>query len=130
MAYIDIGKYAAVKYVNKITPCWITEERMLFYNKNKTMVKAYKAYCNDQIDIAINEWKVAFNSENRKIAARAAHNIAVCYEIMDSIDLANQWINLSLQQKKEEKSVLYKKILTKRFNDMHLLDKQLSDVEN
>jgi hypothetical protein len=129
MAYKYCGIDAADVAVHKIAPYWMTVERVLFYNKNKQMTSAFNAYCNNQLNNAIQDWKIAFNNKNRKIAAQAAHNLAVCYEIKDSIGLANYWINLSTKYKKYEKSIAYKKILTKRFNDAYKLNNQFLNKE-
>jgi hypothetical protein len=129
MAYKYCGVDAADVAVYKITPYWLIAERVLFYNKNKQMESAYNAYCNNQLNNAIQDWKIAFYNKNRKITAQAAHNLAVCYEIKDSIGLAINWINLSTKYKKYEKSISYKKILTKRFYDTYKLNNQFLNKE-
>ena len=80
----------------------------------------------------LNEWDQAIaaleraeKSGNRKDRGRAAHNLAVVYEILGDLELAKEWTTVAWGRYREKKSRDYGYILTRRINDRALLASQL-----
>jgi hypothetical protein len=125
--YKVLGEEAAVSFTHKLLPNWQTEQRVLYYMSNKYMRIAYDSYYNNHIYKAIKEWKQVYNSSTRNIASKAAHNIALCYEMQDSIEVANDWIKKSVDLKKQKESLFYKGVLAQRLKEVKKLETQLNN---
>jgi hypothetical protein len=129
-AYKEISQNAAEKFVNKITPCWKTEERILYFPHNKQMKKAYNSFCLNDLHNAIQEWQNVYTSNNGKLKYKAALNIALSYEVLDSLVLANEWIKKSAALKSDSIVSRYNRILNDRLKQKDLLNKQIPTFNN
>jgi hypothetical protein len=125
--YHEICKYIAEAYAYKLAPHWIKVERLLYYSPNKIMLKAYNLYEKDEIAGAIKQWQIVYNNGTKYLASMAAHNIAVSYEVLDSITLANEWVNKSVNLKPRPDSKFYQNILAKRLLEKNSLNDQLKN---
>jgi hypothetical protein len=128
--YRELSGYVAELLAHKIAPYWIKEERLLYYRPNKDMRKAYDYYAEDQIPNAIQQWQTVYNNGTQTLASLAAYNIAVSYEVIDSLSLANEWINKSVALKPNPDSKLYQSILAQRLSDSYILNSQLKQTKN
>ena len=76
-------------------------------------------------DKAIEALSNALETASRKDKGRAAHNLAVVYEILGDLDRAKEYTTLAWGRYKEKKSRDYGYILTRRINDRAVLENQL-----
>jgi hypothetical protein len=125
--YREICKYVAESFASKIAPHWIKVERMLYYSPNKIMLNAYDLYEKNKFNEAINQWQIVFYHGTKYLASMAAYNIAVCYEVQDSLTLANEWIYKSVTLKPTPESKFYQNILANRLLEEKSLNNQLKN---
>lgn len=124
-AYALAGNLAGEMLAHKMAPHWVSEERILFHNHNKYMRKAYKAYVNNDLINAIANWKKVYNVGTNHLASFAAHNIAVCYEILDDLDQCQDWIEKSKKARLNKITKNYGEQIEKRSTDIIKLNKQM-----
>lgn len=77
-------------------------------------------------DKAIADLKSATETGNRKARGRAAHNLAVVYEILGDLETAKEWTTVAWGRYKEKKSRDYGYVLTNRINEQAYLKRQLN----
>ena len=106
-AMADVGKLAAEKYSNRNAPCWVTEERFLYYSNNKYMREGYKKFIADDLDGAIASWRRLYEIGTKQLASAAAHNIALAYEFQDDLENSETWLNNSLSLRSNLDTKLY-----------------------
>jgi len=71
---------------------------------------------------AIASLREALQSGKRKVRGRAAHNLAVIYEILGDLYQAKEWTTAAWGRYKEKKSREYGYILTRRIHEIELLE--------
>ena len=77
-------------------------------------------------DKAIVDLKKATETGKTKARGRAAHNLAVVYEILGDLHTAKEWTTVSWGRYKQKKSRNYGYILTNRINAQEKLKRQLN----
>ena len=127
-AYSSISKagaYGAELYFNRIVP-WFTREVRYYYTKGSHEMKAAKKSVKlGNWDQAIYYWEVETESQtNQKNEGKAAHNLALAYEIKDNFDKALEWIDVSITAENRN-AIAYKTILQNRKSEMDLIEEQL-----
>jgi hypothetical protein len=127
--YSKLSDKAAELFAHKVAPYWIKVERLLYYRSNKNMRKAYDYFVEDKITDAIQQWQIVYDNGTKSLASMAAHNIALSYEVLDSLSLANEWINKSVALKPNPDSKLYQSVLAQRLSDSFILNSQLKQTQ-
>lgn len=112
-------------FAQKMAPYWTTEERIFFHNYNKFMKKAYKAYLKNDISGAIAHWKRVYEVGTKHLASFASHNIAVCYEMLDDLDLCEEWLGKSIEARPNSITQNYLEEIKKRRGNVIKLNKQM-----
>lgn len=111
---LDIGKEAAEKYVHRLAPSWITEERMMYYAGNRLMRNGYKSFCENNLDYATIFWKKLYKEGTKRLASMAAYNIALVCEIQDNLDECENWLEKSIQINSDKEVADYLEKIRKR----------------
>jgi len=120
---------AGYMYGQRISPSW--------YN----VTRYYYRRCKRDYDLAegarmmeANDWEHAIEALNsalanghRKTKGRAAHNLAVVYEILDDLEQAREYARMAWGKYKSRKSRDYGYILNQRIKEQELLDYQLEE---
>ncbi len=110
----------------KLVPIWNDNvERIYYLYGNKLMNEGSKYAKNGMWIKAAEAWRKVTNSENTKLAAKAAFNMALACEMEDKIDVANDWINYSDSIYSTKYSQAYKQLLLNRLRQAGILDKQM-----
>jgi hypothetical protein len=78
-------------------------------------------------DRAIDALLTAVETGHFKTKGRAAHNLAVVYEILGDLDEAKRWASDAWGRYGIRKSRDYGYLLTRRINEQRLLDSQLRE---
>ena len=123
----EIGR----KYANLISPQWTNITREYFIGGDQDFILARYYLENDNLEQSIAIWEKLVESNDLKISARAAYNLAMAYELKNDFEQANHWMRKSVTQyrkmKKEpsefKKVKKYFKQLTQRTQNNFLLDK-------
>jgi hypothetical protein len=128
-AFSFIGKDAAKIFCNKIAPFWETEERTVYYNSNRYMKNAYTCFENNDLNKAISIWEKVYPLATKKMAAITANNLALSYELLDSLDMARSWAQKSFEMNRSPETNQYVEILQKRIKEKNILNNQLKQTK-
>lgn len=114
-------------YGNRLTPDWVYVSRDYFKKGggNYNLAEGARMMQLNDWDMAIAALERAMQSDKRKVRGRAAHNLAVIYEILGDLYKAKEWTTVAWGRYKEKKSRDYGYILTRRIQEMELLDYQM-----
>ncbi len=125
VAYSEGGNAIGEIFAQKMAPYWTTHERILFHNNNRYMRKAYQAFVKDNLTGAIENWQRVYNLGTKILASLAAHNIAVCYEMLDDLDLCEEWLGKSIVARPNSITQNYLLEIKKRRSNVIMLNKQM-----
>lgn len=113
-------------YGERISPTYYAVTRE-FYNKpkksNNLRVGVRKSEVADWKG-AIESWKLCLN-EKRKIAGRAALNIAVGYEVLGDLEQAKEWARKSYIEYNEKMANDYYNALVRRIREEEIIKRQV-----
>ena len=135
--------FAGTVPLRKLLPRWQTVERSLFDGGSAAMRDATVHVRRGQWDQAMDLWKQAYrDKKGRKSRMRTAFNLALGYEMQDSIDLAIRWIGhadslaTAIYGAEERRDVTpagvighYRRELEGRRTGYYLLDEQMRRFE-
>lgn len=117
-------------YGTRISPSWYTVQRE-FYKKNKKdiyfTIGSRKAQVNDWNGAAEN-WLRSTQSRNRKVAGKAAYNLALAYEVLGDLENAKKWVMISYADYGNKRARQYAHILDGRIWEMQKLNEQMKAV--
>jgi len=120
---------AGIVYGERITPSWVRIHREYFKKSKRDPYLAEGARmmeANDW-DRAIAALTTAVENGHFKTKGRAAHNLAVIYEILGNLEEAKKWATDAWGRYGIRKSRDYGYILTGRINEQRLLESQLRE---
>lgn len=123
----DASHAAGIIYGERITPVWLYVSRD-YYKKSKStpdLDEGARMMQLNEWDQAIAALERAEQGGHRKDRGRAAHNLAVVYEILGDLELAKEWTTVAWGRYREKKSRDYGYILTRRISDRQRLEAQL-----
>jgi len=118
---------AGMSYGQRLTPARYRISRDYFKKggSNTDLETGARMMQLNDWDKAIADLEKATETGNRKARGRAAHNLAVVYEILGDLETAKEWTTVSWGRYKEKKSRDYGYILTQRINEQRRLDQQM-----
>lgn len=125
----NLSYETGVIYGQRITPYWIRLTRQ-YYNRPKRFDNlafgARMMEVNDW-DAAIPALEEATKSRKRKVRGRAAHNLAVIYEILGDYEKAKEWAQIAwgMHRNKDSKDYTYQ--LNQRIREIERLEAQLDE---
>jgi hypothetical protein len=114
---------AGVLYGERISPSWFTIERQ-YYRKakgDKNLEMGARMMDVNNWKSAIDYLKLALESPKRKVQGRAAHNLAVVYEINGELETAKKWAQDAWGLYKNKDSRNYSFILGQRIEEQAML---------
>lgn len=114
-------------YAGRLTPGWIYISRDYFKRGkgNYDLAEGARMMQLNDWDRAIRALENALQSDKRKVRGRAAHNLAVIYEILGDLHQAKEWTTVAWGQNRIRKSRDYGYILTRRIQERELIDYQI-----
>ena len=122
----DASYKAGVIYAQRLSPTWFPVVRT-YYKKSKgdpnLRIGARMMEVNNW-DEAIAALSEAVNSRKRKTRGRAAHNLAVVYEILGDLDTAKAWAQDAWGKYRNKDSKNYSYILSRRMTEARILESQ------
>ena len=93
----ESGDFAGFQYGKRISPIWIQARRVFYSGKEEKLKIASKNVKSNQWDDAINIWKDMANINDKKIASKAAYNMALALKLKDI------WMPQLIGQKKQKR---------------------------
>jgi len=115
---------AGVMYGQRVSPSWYTISRR-YYRKgkgDKNLEMGSRMMDVNNWKSSIDYLKMAVNSNKRKVSGRAAHNLAVVYEINGELETAKKWAQDAWGLYKNKDSRNYSFILGERMDEQALLE--------
>ena len=119
------GDFAGFQYGKRILLFGYRQERVFYSGKEEKLKKASKNVKSNQWDDAINIWKDMANINDKKIASKAAYNMALASEIKGYLDA--RLIGQKSKALGDKRANSYISILNKRKQDQIKLNKQLNN---
>ena len=122
----DISYEAGVIYGERIAPSWSVVRRE-YYRKPKrdrNLREGSRMMEVNNWDAAIESLGKATESNKRKTRGRAAHNLAVVYEILGDYEQAQKWAQDAWGRYENKDSKNYSYILSQRMKEKQILDQQ------
>lgn len=87
----EASEYAGTIPLDKLLPYWVTRHR-IYYTGGSSLMRDAAIYARENNwPEAVRLWKTVYDSKKGKQKMRAAYNLALGYEMQDSIDLAYDW---------------------------------------
>ena len=128
---INEASYKAGRiYGERISPSYYTVIRE-FYNKPKRNNDLRAGVRKSEVadwNGAIESWTKALNAK-RKVARRAAFNIAVAYEVLGDLEKAKEWAAKSYTEYEEKRGNDYYNILVSRIREEAEIKRQVMQQE-
>lgn len=123
----DVSHTAGKKYAFRITPSWYKISREYFKKSkgDENLAMGARLMESNDWDAAIVALKKAASSGHRKTKGRAAHNLAVVYEILGKLQESKAWATTAWGAHRHKPSKDYGYWITKRINQQRVADQQL-----
>ncbi|MBN1387318.1 MAG: hypothetical protein JW965_02665 [Bacteroidales bacterium] len=114
-------------YGSRLTPDWIYISRDYFKRGkgNFDLAEGARMMQLNDWDKAIAALERAMQSDKRKVRGRAAHNLAVIYEILGDLYQAKEWTTVAWGQYRIRKSREYGYIMTLRIQEQDVIEYQI-----
>lgn len=129
VALDESGYFAGQMMAFRISPSWVTISRYYYVTGHPKFKEARKFVKVGNWKEAVAIWSQLTKSSDPKIAARAAHNMAVAAEKEGKIDIALEWANNAYQKKKTNRERIYINQLHNRKMQLQKLSEQLPDYK-
>ena len=113
-AYMEAFYWAGNGYGKRIVSTWDQVERFYYCTNNDMMKKACLEATNNNWREAAIIWKELAGHKDKKLAAKAAFNMALVCELEDRLELAQNWVINSFLLNKTWASEEYLEILNRR----------------
>jgi len=97
-ALIDGALFVGQNSVRRFLPFWEKSDRFFFNPSNRLMRQAIDSVVVQNWESALELWKQVFeSSENNRLRAESANNIAIAYEILGDFDEALKYAKISYE---------------------------------
>ncbi|MCF8346158.1 MAG: DUF6340 family protein [Bacteroidales bacterium] len=116
---------AGFRYGITHVPVWLQVSRILYRGGEKGLVTAAEHADRGEWDAAAEIWDGLTGHESPRIAAKALHNLAIHYELMDDMEAALAASGRALALWDNEEIRQYNRILKKRMTDQEKLMQQV-----
>ncbi|MDX2415623.1 MAG: DUF6340 family protein [Bacteroidales bacterium] len=146
--FVNQDKFPKIKYLSNLemllegfkvvgqsfgirnVPVWNKVSRIVFTGKNEDLRKAGKFTDKGDWESALKIWEENLSSENKKLAAKCAHNLAVYYELGDDINQALDYAKKANDLWPSPQIEAYMKDLNIRRLNWITLEKQLQTFKS
>ncbi|MCA1757044.1 MAG: DUF6340 family protein [Bacteroidales bacterium] len=128
-AIMKASSQAGSVYASRVLPNWILTTRE-YYKKGKgnpDLETGARMMELNRWNNAIESLSAAMESGHRKVRGRAAHNLAIVYEILGDLNNASEWAAVAWGEYREKRSREYSRHLRDRINQQRLLEQQLNE---
>lgn len=122
----DASYEAGAMYARRISPTWYTIQRE-YYRKpkrNQYLRMGSRMMEANDWDRAIENLSKAVETGRRRIQGRAAHNLAVVYEILGDLETSKKWAQEAWGMYRNKGSKNYSFILSQRTSELRVLEYQ------
>jgi tetratricopeptide (TPR) repeat protein len=122
----DVSYDAGAYYGERVSPYWYTIQREYYRKpkKDRFLTEGARMMEVNDWDAAIEALKKALESDKRKTRGRAAHNLAVVYEILGEYEAAQEYARDAWGKYENKDSKDYSYILGQRIRENQALQEQ------
>lgn len=112
-------------FAKDIVPLYYWEERKIFKKGHADMKRGYRQAQSKNWEGARSTWINIYSNDFRtKIKARAAHNVALSYEVSGDLQAAQKWIQQAYAERGKKIILQYSNVLDQRINEQEKLKEQ------
>lgn len=111
-------------YAERILPYNLRVSRYYFVKGSQNFKMAKRRAQTGNWEGAAELWKEEVDNRKRKIAGRAAYNMAIIHEINGDLNTALDWANRSYSDYRNKEALQYSRILRNRIRDIERLEFQ------
>lgn len=128
-AVLETGRFAGRDYAFRISPQPVRLRRVMYTKAkgNRYLEKGSRLAETGDWEGAIQSWRAAMSSTNDKVLGRAAHNLAVGYEVIGDYEEALKWAQRAYANHNNKQSRTYSRQLRLRMQQEDLVDMQLGN---
>ncbi|TVR68525.1 MAG: tetratricopeptide repeat protein [Marinilabiliales bacterium] len=123
--FMETAYLTALDFARRISPHWMTGDRMVYFRGNRNMRKAYRHFISNELEIAEAIYLEQLDRMNRNLVAAAMHNLALVNEMRGDSRQALVWARRSYQVARKQLTAEYVVILEERAEIAEQLDRQL-----
>ena len=125
----EVSHFGGSIYGERITPTWYKVSREYFRKSKKDddLAEGARMMEANDWDRALEALLRAEKNGHKKTKGKAAHNLAVVYEILGDLEKANDWAATAWGKYKNKGSKDYGYILTRRIKEQKYLQQQLNN---
>ncbi|MCJ7483694.1 MAG: tetratricopeptide repeat protein [Thermodesulfovibrionales bacterium] len=123
----EAGYNSGIEYGVRISPTWTTVKRFYYVKGCKELKEAKRYVRTGDWEGAIAIWKRILQSPDKKLAGRAAYNMAFAAEIKGDFEEAYNWAQKAYSEYGNTKAQSYMRIIQIRIEDEKRLNKQLKN---
>lgn len=121
----ELASAVGGSFSEKIVPVWTDVNRLYYHRGSSKMIMAARLVHENSWDEAARIWQKMAETENPRIASKAAFNMALACELSDRLELALTWINKAWTIKSNDLAVAYSRILRDRVKKSETVNEQL-----
>lgn len=108
-AAMALTELVGSRMVDRLFVHWQTVDRYLYMDRNSQISTGLTAFRQGRWQQAIEAWLKVYQLPKSKqsisLKAKAAANIAIAYEMMDQLEVAEEWVQAAIRQWDEKESV-------------------------
>ncbi|MES2799272.1 MAG: DUF6340 family protein [Bacteroidota bacterium] len=129
-ALVDVSYETGTEFARSIVPLFDWEPRVMYKGKNDPMRRGERQALAKDWEGALATWLSYYDQEQKyKKRAKAAHNIALSYEVLGKLEEAQKWAGTAYVDGGKKPMLAYTEILDGRVREQQLLEEQLKTFE-
>lgn len=129
-ALVDVSYETGTQFARSIVPLYNWEHRLMYKGKNDPMKRGERQGLAKDWEGALATWLSYYDQEQKyKKRAKAAHNIALAYEVLGNLEEAQKWAGTAYVDGGKDEMLRYTEILDERVREQQLLQDQLKTFE-
>ena len=121
------GHFSGIQYGTRISPTWINVSRTYYTKGCPEFTEAFRYIKTGNWEEAVLIWKTVLENSDKKIAGRAAFNIAVAAEVRGDLQEAYRWADSAYTRYGNKAAYRYIRTLSLRIEESKRLDEQLKE---
>lgn len=127
-ALMDVSWATGNEFGMRIVPLYYWENRSMYKGKKGDMERGERQALAKDWEGAIETWKIAYDASMKsKVRAKAAFNLALAYEVMGDLKMAQKWVQTSYVERDTEEALRYGDILDQRIREQDRLQEQIEN---
>lgn len=129
-ALIDVSYETGAEFAMSIVPLYYWEHRDMYKGKKGNMERGERQALAKDWEAALVTWTSVYDSsQKQKERAKAAFNMALCYEVLGKLEDAQKWAGTAYVDGGKKPMLRYAEIIDARVREQQKLQEQLDTFE-